>query len=164
MFHRSNPTASDLTVQDEFSTYWGSFARTGSPSNGLQASLGEFTGWPIYTDEISSDVPVIAKGKRPLDIYGQLLPLMYRSTELETGGLYECKMSYDMVYQHQVYMSTSGISKLYLDLHLPDLHEVTERWKGSSLEVIASPNLTRHVHLKRRSYKLCRQLKHLAWC
>lgn len=82
---KSNPTEDDLIVEDEFSTYWGSFARTGSPSNNLETPLGDFTGWPIYTDEVATDYSAIAKSKINFEIYAKLLPLMYRSTELDTG-------------------------------------------------------------------------------
>ncbi|XP_077974532.1 crystal protein-like [Styela clava] len=44
-----NPTEADQSVEDQFSTYWGSFARTETPSNDLETSIGNFPDWPIYS-------------------------------------------------------------------------------------------------------------------
>nr|XP_039252805.1 acetylcholinesterase-like [Styela clava] len=52
-----NPTDDDQSVENQFSTYWGSFARTGEPSNGLENSLGDFPDWPQYSS------PSMAKWK-----------------------------------------------------------------------------------------------------
>nr|XP_039265750.1 crystal protein-like [Styela clava] len=45
------PDDHDIAVSDQFSTYWGSFARTGSPSGGLEVPLpGNFQEWYPYSE------------------------------------------------------------------------------------------------------------------
>ncbi|XP_039252803.2 crystal protein-like [Styela clava] len=43
-----NYTEKHLSVENQFSTYWGSFVRTGNPSSGLNNSVGSFPSWPKY--------------------------------------------------------------------------------------------------------------------
>ncbi|XP_039252767.2 acetylcholinesterase-like [Styela clava] len=43
-----NYTDEQLSVENQFSTYWGSFVQTGNLSSGLNNSLGSFPSWPKY--------------------------------------------------------------------------------------------------------------------
>lgn len=47
--YRRKFTKDERLVANAFSTYWGSFAKTGKVSSYLKRSLGRFTQWPLYS-------------------------------------------------------------------------------------------------------------------
>nr|XP_039252462.1 crystal protein-like isoform X1 [Styela clava] len=79
----------DLIVEDQFSTYWGSFARTGNPSNNLETPLGDYPDWPHYTSQNGSflkSIKLSVNEERSYDIgqiYGKILPILVQSNNID---------------------------------------------------------------------------------